>query len=255
MKSQAAEPARGNGKYSVKERKLGFLDPRTKLILLAALPTFLMSGMGGDEMQPFHIIFPLLSLMLLVSAGNIRSALVGFCVLIGTYLLWHHFAPQLSGGLYTILQILYGVIIGIVPCALMAVYAISTTTASEFISAMERLRIPSLITIPLSVMFRFFPTVREEAASINNAMRMRGIRIGGKSASQMLEYRMVPVLMCSLRIGDELSAASLSRGLGSPQKRTNICRLKFHVQDLLMLLVCAAALLTWILGLLGVYLW
>ena len=59
-------------------------------------------------------------------------------------------------------------------------YLVSTTTVSEFTAAMLRMRLSEKIIIPLSVMFRFFPTVMDEAASINAAMKMRGIHIGGK---------------------------------------------------------------------------
>ena len=62
-------------------------------------------------------------------------------------------------------------------------------------------------------------------------MKMRGIRFGGGKASAMLEYRLVPVIMCSVKIGEELNAAALTRGLGGPVKRTNICEIGFHVQD------------------------
>ena len=43
---------------------------------------------------------------------------------------------------------------------------------------MLRMHISEKIIIPLSVMFRFFPTVMDEAASISAAMRMRDIRFG-----------------------------------------------------------------------------
>ena len=41
----------------------------------------------------------------------------------------------------------------------MAAYAVKTTTVSELISGMERIHMPKEVTIPLTVMFRFFPTV------------------------------------------------------------------------------------------------
>lgn len=58
----------------------------------------------------------------------------------------------------------------------MGYYVISSTTVSEFTAAMKRMHVTDKIIIPFSVMFRFFPTVAEEAKAINNAMRMRGIR-------------------------------------------------------------------------------
>ena len=115
---------------------------------------------------------------------------------------------------------------------------VTTTTVSEFVAAMERLHLPQQITIPMSVMFRFFPTVAEEWSAIGDAMRMRGVRFGGGKASAILEYRIVPMMICSVKIGEELSQAALTRGLGGPVKRTNICKLGFHVQDVIFLLIC-----------------
>lgn len=229
------------------------LDPRTKLLLLVTLPTFLMGGAGGAEMGPFLLAFPLIPVALLVLSGAYRTALAGVGVMVAAELLWTLAAPLVGGSLYLLLYVIYEIVLGLSPCVLMGIYAIKTTTVSEFVSGMERLRIPQLITIPTSVMFRFFPTVSEEAASINDAMYMRGIRLGGKGVLKMVEYRLVPMMMCSLRIGDELSAAALTRGLGAPVRRTSVCRIGLHVQDVLLILACVAAFATWALGALGVF--
>lgn len=69
---------------------------------------------------------------------------------------------------------------------------ISTTTVSEFTAAMQRMHLSDKIIIPLSV--RFFPTVIDEFVSINAAMKMRDIRIGGRNFSKMFEYRIVPLM-------------------------------------------------------------
>lgn len=54
----------------------------------------------------------------------------------------------------------------------------------------------------------------------------------------MVEYRLVPLMVSVVKIGDELSAAALTRGLGAPVKRTNVCQIGFHVQDLIAILFC-----------------
>ena len=54
--------------------------------------------------------------------------------------------------------------------------------------------------------FRFFPTVSEEYQAIRDAMKMRGIRFGGKNSFLMVEYRLVPLIVSVVKIGDELSA-------------------------------------------------
>ena len=46
-----------------------------------------------------------------------------------------------------------------------------------------------------------------------------------------------------VKIGDELSAAALTRGLGAPVQRTDICKIGFHVQDVGMILNCIAGFL------------
>ena len=86
------------------------------------------------------------------------------------------------------------------------------------------------------------PGLQEEFPLVYDAMKMRGIRLRGGKAGSILEYRLVPMLMCSVKIGEELSAASLTRGLGGPVKRTNICDIGIHVQDALMLLLCVVGL-------------
>lgn len=54
----------------------------------------------------------------------------------------------------------------------------------------------------------------------------------------MIKYRLVPLMVSVVKIGDELSAAALTRGLGAPVKRTNICKIGFHVQDIVIILLC-----------------
>lgn len=89
-----------------------------------------------------------------------------------------------------------------------------------------------------------------DVSSINDAMRMRDIRFGGKNAGKMIEYRMIPLLVCSARIGEELNAAAITRGLGGDVKRTNVCQIGFHIQDYVFILVCAVPYLIWILSIL-----
>ena len=120
---------------------------------------------------------------------------------------------------------------------------------------MERLKMPQAITIPMSVMFRLFPTIGSEWKSIRRAMRMRSIRLGGARAGQVLEYQLVPMMTSSVRIGEELSASALTRGLGAPVRRTNICRIGLRVQDIILLAGCLFVIAVWILELCGVALW
>lgn len=123
---------------------------------------------------------------------------------------------------------------------MMGAYFIGITTISEFVAAMERMHISEKIVIPLSVIFRFFPTISEEYHAISDAMAMRQISFSGKKPGAMIEYRLVPLMISVVKIGDEISAAALTRGLGAPVKRTNMCKIGFHVQDYLLMAACVA---------------
>ena len=160
--------------------------------------------------------------------------------------------PQLEGLVYFALLGSVGIFSRVMPSVAMGVYVVSTTTVSEFTAAMQKMHITDKIIIPFSVMFRFFPTVGEEFGAINAAMRMRGISLGGGSVGKMLEYRLVPLLTCSAKIGEELSAAALTRGLSSDIRRTNICRIGFNVQDIVLITLCAAAFVAVALAYFGV---
>ena len=93
-----------------------------------------------------------------------------------------------------------------------ACYVVATTRVSEFIAAMERMHVSQKIIIPFAVMFRFFPTIGDENRSIQDAMRLRSI--GWKRGPvAMLEYRLVPLIVSVVRIGDELSAAAVQKQL------------------------------------------
>ena len=148
------------------------------------------------------------------------------------------FCPHLTGILNFLVLFTTGFFCRILPSVAIAAYAVKTTTVSELISGMERIHMPKEVTIPLTVMFRFFPTVFQESEAISDAMKMRGIKLGGKKPSKILEYKLIPMITCSVKIGEELSAAAITRGLGAPVKRTNICQLKFSFADVVLILFC-----------------
>ena len=104
----------------------------------------------------------------------------------------------------------------------------------------EKLHIPKTITVPVSVMIRFFPAIAEEYGCIRNAMKMRGI--SGRTPAQFLEYRLVPLMTAVLNIGGDLSASALSRGLDSPKKRTNACVIGFRAIDYVITVLCLAGI-------------
>ena len=224
------------------------LDPRTKLLLVFVEATLVLAVAGGEKLFWFRLVFTVLPFLLLITAKRYKTCLIGLSVLAVTIVLQVTVFPYSQGILAAALRIMVTLITRFLPAYMMGAYVIRTTKVSEFKAAMERMHVPDTLTIPMCVMFRFFPTVREEWDSIRAAMRMRGIGLRGGKAGQMLEYRLVPMISCSAKIGEELSAAALTRGLGISGKRTNICRIGFGMADYLIFLFVIITIIWWILG-------
>lgn len=234
MKNEMMSSGKGKRKIT--------LDPRTKLALLLMVATFVLGGAGGNELIWARILLAIIPAILLLFSGKVKAFFVFEMLFLAGCLLQYYLLGKLSGFFNFLVLATAGILSQFIPGLMMGYYTVTTTTVSEFVAAMERMHMPKQIVIPLSVMFRFFPTVVEEASSISDAMRMRGISFGGNHPGRMLEYRLIPLMTCSVKIGDELSAAALTRGLGADVKRTNICKIGFHFVDYIILLGCIITL-------------
>lgn len=243
--------SRGILQASIKNRGL-VLDPRTKLLMLFNMALFVLGSAGGERVQLLVPVLCALPAVLLLSAKKWKAAGTYAVVYFTSWLVYTQLVPLTRGALNFFLLGCSGILSRFLPGMAMGAYLVSTTTVSEFTAAMLRLRLSEKIIIPLSVMFRFFPTVIDEATSINAAMRMRGIHMGGRNAAKMLEYRLVPLLTCCVKIGEELSAAALTRGLGGEVRRTNICKIGFRLPDIVILILCAVPYVIWVLDIMGV---
>lgn len=216
------------------------LDPRTKLLLLVTITTLMLSTSNVGMMNVVKPILSLVPFAFLLGERQWKTA-GKYLVLYTLCFLLERVALNLLGGLPAFLLLaVCSIMTRFAPGIMMGAFLISSTSVSEFIAAMERMHVTEKIVIPMSVIFRFFPTIGEEYRAINDAMRMRGIRFGGKNPFLMIEYRLVPLMVSVVKIGDELSAAALTRGLGAPVKRTNVCTIGFHVQDVVLCLLCVA---------------
>ena len=222
------------------------IDPRTKIIVLVIL-NLIVFGETALYATLFMVTIPF---FLLLFSKREKAALIYISAYTLALLGEIFLIPVTHGVLNILIVMITNLLVRMMPGIVMGYYLIVTTTVSEFLASMEKTRIPEIIAIPISVVFRFFPTLIEEIRTIKDAMRMRGIGFNlrtVKSPLILLEYIMVPLLINAVKTGDELSAASLTRGLGNPVKRTHICEVGFHIQDIILLIFSAVALIIFIL--------
>ncbi len=235
---------------SIQDRGL-LLDPRTKFFLLITMSIFVLGGAGGELTGSLLPIFCAIPAIALLSAKKLKQAAVYLLLYTLSAMAVWLVSGRVHGLVHFLIMGICGILLRFLPCLMMGSYFVSTTTVSEFTAAMLRLHISEKIIIPLSVMFRFFPTVLDEFHSIGTAMKMRGIQLGRVGLGQLVEYRIVPLMTCCVKIGEELSAAALTRGLGGEVKRTNICKIGLHAQDVIVIALCFVPYVLLALRLLG----
>ncbi|MBE6034246.1 energy-coupling factor transporter transmembrane component T [Aminipila sp.] len=228
--------------YSTRQRSF-HLDPRTKLLLMAVISTaeFLYNHTA------FMIAVAVIPFILLMINKQFKLG-IGFILLFLLALVAKDIQSYVHFNLAVnmLIVLLVGLVLRLFPAFAMGAYMIYSTKASEFITAMSRMHVTRKITIPVSVLFRFLPTMHEESVSIKDAMRMREIQFGTKkfwrNPLALIEYRFIPLMISTVKIGDELSAAALTRGLDNPVARTNITEIGFTFYDLITLLISAIML-------------
>ncbi len=225
------------------------LDPRTKIVLIMGMGVVLF--VSGFDLFGYimRAAMALITFVFLLYARKYAMSLTFVMLFAGAVILQtasEAFLFDLVGStsvLAIVLKFFAFLVLHFLPVAMFAYCVISTTRVGEFVAALERLHLPQTIIIPFSVMFRFFPTAAQEYRCIQDAMRMRDI--GWKQGPiAMAEYRLVPLIVALVKIGDDLSAASVARGLGGSSKRTSVCRVGFGAGDVLLAVVVAGVLLT-----------
>lgn len=142
---------------------------------------------------------------------------------------------------FTIVQyLLPGVAIGLL--------IMQTTGISEYLNGLKRMHIPAGFALSTSVIFRFIPTIRSENDGIKQALRMRGLS-GLKALRHPLNYfnyRLVPLLLSTFRIADELSMASLCRGLSTTRERTSYEHDNLRFFDWIIISLSGLLILLWL---------
>jgi len=223
------------------------LDPRTKLYMIFIVSAVVMMSATTPFLWAVRILMTVIPIILLMCNKRYASAIRFLFLYAVALVLTFTCITEDSKGIFMAFLVGYcAIIVQFAPAMITAWYVVKTTKIDEFVSSMQKMHVPDGITISLAVVMRFFPTIKEEYAAISDAMKMRGIRFGGGNAVKMIEFRMIPLLFSCVNIGDELSAAAVTRGLGGKVKRSSIVDLKFKVQDYLLIIAFTAVLAVFI---------
>ena len=223
-------------------------DPRTKLALLLCC---VLCAMCAPNLTYQFALVVLIGLFAVVS-GKVRYAVRGVLAYGLVCLFTGWCMGVLTGTWRTMFVAFLGLLHKVYACGMLAGVVIATTKVGEFLSAMARLHCPKKLTIPLAVMLRYLPTIREDWRFIKDAMALQDVSptLWGflKAPAMTVNCIYVPLLTAASKAADELSIASVTRGIEAPHPRTCLVELHMGVADWLVMLVFAALLAAGLLG-------
>lgn len=226
------------------------IDFRTKLFMTMILSMVVL--LGNLQSKHIYILIFVCSLpyILFFLEGYYIKAIKGILIILIAYIFQNYFLYNSDGILLSLSLFITSMVLNMLPGVMMGNFALTTTDMGEIISSMQKMKLPEQIIIPISVMARFFYTVKIDYGQIKKAMYMDGL-VGYKMLLhpfKMFEYRIVPLLMCIIKTSDEVSISAITRGLEVGGKRSSIYTPKLKLIDYILIFIM---LYTFILSLVG----
>lgn len=129
---------------------------------------------------------------------------------------------------------------------------ITDAPTGTLLTVFSRLRLPKAFGISTIVLLRYAPTITYELRAIRSSLRYRGIGVGFWDTLAHLpancEYTMVPMLIRTTRIADELSAAAMVRGVRLNNAINSYDEVRWRPRDTWIAALYAGAIIVlWIL--------
>ena len=215
-------------------RNLGiYYDPRIKLLLLlftSVLAFFLRGELSGLLLFGVVCLFSLLS-------GIWKTSII----FSGFYIVLLMLAQILPIHLSSVITFF---LLRIITISLALSILFRTTEITQLIAALRASHIPQTIVIPLAIILRFLPSLKQDVVYIKQGMKTRGVGVSfGRvicHPAQTYESFLVPVLMRILMTATELSASAETRGISYPCEKTQYISVRFRLRDLLLMTVMLA---------------
>jgi energy-coupling factor transporter transmembrane protein EcfT len=208
------------------------LDPRTKIFILVLCNVTIFLS---PSMQ-YEVILIFSALMFGVLCGVDKFALkmgIVYVILIGIQRLAGMYLP-IGGKILIVTFIVF--VRKMFPCAILGKTLIVSTKVNEFMAAMNKIKVPKSILIPMAVTLRYFPMAIEDMRNIKDAMKIRGVfpSIGGflRRPQETIEHVYVPMVVSASKIADEMSQSAIARGIDSPNVRTSLEEIGFGMKDI-----------------------
>jgi energy-coupling factor transport system permease protein len=228
--------------YEAKDSAVHRLDPRTKILMLAAwfvialVPSTLPHAAGTVIL----VVFAVTISRSWSALARIRTFIV--IITVFTIIVWA-IIPREGTTIFLFVKreaLAYGFLTAIkIDVVLMAgIVFLATTRNEEITIGLVKLGVPYVMCFAFSTALRLVPTFAATGATVVEAQRSRGLELDtGSLWSRMKAYipLMAPIFLVSIRNANLMAMALESRGFGAAKKRTFYIQLKMRLSDWVML--------------------
>lgn len=212
------------------------IDFRVKLLLTIVIGIVAIEGSIGQRYQFLGFLVAIFPYILAVFDKKFSFVFKGLFYSLLAISIENYSLIIGEKFLAMILNLYGGIVIRILPGVMMGYYTMTTTSMSDLVYSLQKMKMPDVIIIPISVMFRFFYSIKEDYKKINEAMYMHGITIKNffKNPMKYLEYKFVPLLMITSQSADNVAISAMTRAMKLSCPRTSISNQKFKIYDYIL---------------------
>ena len=219
----------------MQENKTTVFDVRTLLFLDILIMVFMLIS-GKPEVT--------LSSFIVAAAVPVITGLYGvllcyaflFAGLFVYYqFIFHSAIPLFHSAVFSVIGVFSFIVQRIIPFMLLGTVIQKQKNISEITTALERMHLPKGIILSIAVMFRYFPSIKDDLFIIIDAMKLKGLYTSKRAAVihpiRTMEFIIVPMLFKSLRTAEELSCAALIKGIENTGKKTSYFDVRLRPVD------------------------
>lgn len=215
-----------------------FSNPLVNLVL-AGLATVLMFYVGMPFGRLWRITKPIAPVFVVIALiSGFAYAGGGFRTDLANEVIFYAWPggriPFTYGGLFFGLTLMLRIYSMVVATSILTF----TTPLDDFVQLMRAMRVPQPLTFIVVTALRFVPTMQKKVDQVFDAQRARGARFSGQGfLRQIMAYVpvMVPLIVESLRMSENLAIAMLNRGYGASKEWTALKKLKMETLDYIAL--------------------
>ncbi len=219
------------------------IDPRCKFIVMVLVSSAVVAANSAAVIVPF-VASGLLALSARLFKIFILSTLFAVIAWVLLIVVSGFLLNADVGDKWVLFE---GIVFRGVPLVIISFWFAVTTKLNDLTCALEAWKVPSTITLPLTVAARFIPTLFYESKIIKDCMKQRGILRHSSDViihpRRIWQSYLAVVIIRSLKMADELAAVAETRGLGRPGIRYHYRLPRFKTTDYVTMTITAIVLI------------